>query len=101
MDDRSQRLLANLSLLASAKRKRRWPPSSAADRKLRALVAELAAARTAAGLTQEDVAARMATKKTAISRLESGARTRPTLTTIERYASAVGAVVEISVRARR
>jgi ribosome-binding protein aMBF1 (putative translation factor) len=91
MDDCSQRLLASLALLASPKRKRRRPPAAATGRTLRDLVTGLMTARTAAGLTQdqEDVAARIATKKTAISRLESGARTRPTLTTIERYASAV------------
>ena len=36
-----------------------------------------------------------------VSRLESGVRTHPTLTTIERYAVAVEATVEIRVRIRR
>jgi hypothetical protein len=35
-----------------------------------------------------------------ISRLESGFGTRPTMTTIEEYALAVGASVEIRVRTR-
>jgi hypothetical protein len=43
-----------------------------------------------------DVAARMWTKKSVVSRLESGALTRPTLRTIERYALAVGARLEIT-----
>ena len=65
------------------------------------LVADLVAARTAAGMTQEEVAARMWTTKSVVSRLESGVGTRPTLTTIEKYAVAVGAIVEIRVRTRR
>jgi hypothetical protein len=36
-----------------------------------------------------------------VSRLESGGCTRPTLSTIEKYADAVGALVEIRVRIRR
>ena len=50
--------------------------------------------RSAYLMTQEEVAARMWTTR-------SGVRTRPTLTTIERYAVAVGATVEIRVRIRR
>ena len=65
------------------------------------LVADLVAARTAAGMTQEEVAVRMWTTKSVVSRLESGGCTRPTLTTIEKYAVAVGALVEIRVRTRR
>jgi transcriptional regulator with XRE-family HTH domain len=65
------------------------------------LVADLVAARTAAGMTQEAVAARMWTAKSVVSRLESGVCTRPTLSAIEKYAVAVGALVEIRVRIRR
>jgi transcriptional regulator with XRE-family HTH domain len=68
---------------------------------LQLLVADLAAARAAAGMTQQDVADRMSSTKTVVSRLESGVRTRPTLTTIEKYARAVGAIIEIRVRTRR
>jgi transcriptional regulator with XRE-family HTH domain len=52
-------------------------------------------------MTQEEVAARMWTAKSVVSRLESGVCTRPTLSTIEKYADAVGALVEIRVRIRR
>ena len=52
-------------------------------------------------MTQEDVAVRMRTTKSVVSPLESGARTRPTLRTIEKYAVAVAAAVEIRVRTRR
>jgi DNA-binding XRE family transcriptional regulator len=71
-----------------------------ADRELQALVRDLVAARTAAFMNQDDVAAKMGTTKTAIPRLESGFGTRPTMTTIEKYALAVGASVEIRVRTR-
>jgi hypothetical protein len=43
----------------------------------------------------------MWTTKSAVSRLESGCYARPTLDTIEKYALAVGARVEIRVRPRR
>ena len=101
MDDKIRRLAANLARLTLTKRRKRLLPALATDRMLRSLAADLVAARTAAGLTQEEVAARMATTNSVISRLENGTRTRPTLSTIERYASAVGAVVEIRVRTRR
>ena len=52
-------------------------------------------------MTQEEVAARMWTTKSVVSRLESGKCTRPTWSTIEKYADAVGALVEIRVRIRR
>jgi hypothetical protein len=48
-----------------------------------------------------DVAARMRTTQSAVSRLESGVGTRPRVRTIEKYAVAVGAVVEIRVRTQR
>ena len=100
MNERSQVLARNIALLTSA-RATRHSPSLARDRTLQLLVADLVAARTAAGMTQEEVAARMWTTKSSVSRLESGVRTRPTLRTIERYALAVGARVEIRVRAAR
>jgi transcriptional regulator with XRE-family HTH domain len=68
---------------------------------LQTLVADLIAARTAAGMTQQEVATRMWTTKSAVSRLESGRFARPTLNTIEKYALAVSARVEIRVRAMR
>ena len=100
MDEPSQVLASNLASLTEGRKKR---PTRAltTDRTLQALVADLVVARVAAGMTQEEVAARMWTTKSVVSRLESGVRTRPTLTTIERYAVAVGATVEIRVRMRR
>ena len=101
MYDRSQVLAKNLAFLTKGKRAKRRSLALEADRTLQALVADLVAARTAAGMTQEEVAARMWTTKSVVSRLESGVRTRPTLSTIEKYALAVGALVEIRVRTRR
>jgi len=61
-----------------------------------ALVRELLCARSRAGLTQEAVAARMGTTKSAVSRLEAAAgKHSPSLTTLKRYARAVGCEVEI------
>jgi transcriptional regulator with XRE-family HTH domain len=62
------------------------------------LVAARIAARIAAGMTQHEVALRMWTTKSAVSRLERGRYARPTLDTVEQYALAVGARVEIRVR---
>lgn len=100
MDERSRRLAHHLALLGEGRQKRRHAGQSAADRTWATLAADLAAARRSAGLTQEEVAARMSTAKSAVSRLERGAGTRPNLRTIQRYALAVGATVEIRVRAR-
>ena len=51
---------------------------------------ELIAARGRAGLTQGEVAQRMGTTQSAVARLESGTR-MPSLRTVQRYASAIGA----------
>jgi len=101
MSDRPSILTRNLAALAESRSKNRRPRSLSADRTLQALVADLVAARTAVCMTQEDVAARMGTTKSVVSRLESGMRNRPTLRTIQRYALAVGASVEIRVRRAR
>ena len=52
-------------------------------------------ARISARLYQREVAARMGTTASAVSRLENAAGHRPTLATIERYAAAVGCVVDV------
>ena len=51
---------------------------------------ELIAARTQAGLTRGDVAARMGTTQSVVARIESG-RGTPSMRTVQRFASAVGA----------
>ena len=100
MQDRSQLLARNLAALSQCSRTTR-ARARVPDRTLQVLVADLVAARTAAGMTQEQVAARMLTTASAVSRMERGLRTRPTLRTIEKYALAVDAQVEIRVRTRR
>jgi len=97
----SRALTNNLAFLASGAGKTRRVRVLARDRTLQALVADLRAARVAAGMTQEEVARKMLTTKSAVCRLESGLSTRPTLTTIEKYALTVGARVEIRVLPRR
>lgn len=54
-----------------------------------ALVSALISARTHAKLSQAEVATRMGTTESAISRLESG-KTKPSTRTLERYAQATG-----------
>src|SRR5256714_15438309 len=53
-------------------------------------------ARSRAGLTQDAVAERMGTTKSAVSRLEAVGKHAPSLTTLKRYAKAVGC--ELSVK---
>ena len=59
------------------------------------LVSELLAARKRAGLTQEEVAESMGTTKSAISRLEAAGKHSPSVTTLKKYARALGCDVEI------
>jgi DNA-binding XRE family transcriptional regulator len=59
------------------------------------LARELLAARSRAGLTQEEVAIRMGTTKSAVSRLEGSGKHSPSLATLKKYAKAVGCDLEI------
>jgi transcriptional regulator with XRE-family HTH domain len=63
---------------------------------------EVLKARTASGLTQADLAARVGTTQSAIARLESGTpKHSPSIVTLQRYARAMGYRVEIKlVKAR-
>ena len=54
-------------------------------------------ARSRAGLTQDAVAERMGTTKSAISRLESAGKHAPSLATLKRYASAVGCDLQVKL----
>lgn len=62
----------------------------------KALTEDLAARRISLGLTQTQVAARMGTSQSAVARVEAG-DSDVRLSTIERYAAAVGHVVEWSL----
>ncbi len=59
------------------------------------LVHEMLSARSKSGLTQEAVAALMGTTKSAVSRLESAGKHAPSLTTLKKYAQAVGCDIKI------
>jgi len=59
---------------------------------------EVLKARTASGLTQADLAARVGTTQSAIARLESGTPIHsPSIVTLQRYARAMGYRVEIKL----
>lgn len=58
-------------------------------------VSQLLKARIHAGLTQDAVAERMGTTKSAVSRLESAGKHAPSLATLKRYAEAVGCELQV------
>ena len=65
-----------------------------------ALVDELLRARKEAGLTQAEVAERMATQPSVVARLEAGGgrqRHSPSIATLQKYAEAVGCRLEIKM----
>jgi len=65
-----------------------------------ALFDEILKARKRAGLTQEDIAVRMGTKASAVSRIESGGGSNkhsPSIATLMRYAEAVGCKLKIEL----
>jgi DNA-binding XRE family transcriptional regulator len=61
------------------------------------LTREMLAARSKYGLTQEAVAERMGTTKSAVSRLEAAGKHTPSLSTLQKYARAVGCRLEIKL----
>lgn len=58
---------------------------------------QLLKARARAGLTQDAVAERMGTTKSAISRLEAAGKHTPSLATLQRYANAVGCDLQVKL----
>lgn len=61
------------------------------------VVNQLLKARTRAGLTQDAVAERMGTTKSAVSRLEGSGKHAPSLGTLKRYAQAVGCELQVKL----
>ena len=59
------------------------------------VISQLLKARTRAGLTQDTVAERMGTTKSAVSRLEGSGRHAPSLATLRKYALAVGCELQV------
>ena len=74
----------------------RFPGLREATVRRQRIVAELAQARRDAGLSQTIVAARMGTSQSVVARLESGALDMR-LSTLERYAAAVGQDLRVSL----
>ena len=61
------------------------------------VVDQLLKARTRAGLTQDAVAERMGTTKSAVSRLAGSGKHAPSLGTLRRYAQAVGCELHLTL----
>ena len=61
-----------------------------------ALAHAMLSARTRVGLTQEAVADRMGTTKSAVSRLESAGKHTPSVASLQKYADAVGCTLKIA-----
>jgi len=61
------------------------------------LANQMLKARSRAGLTQDAVADLMGTTKSAISRLEAAGKHAPSLTTLRRYAEAVGCDLQVKL----
>jgi len=66
-----------------------------------ALAREMLSARSRAGLTQEAVATRMGTTKSAVSRLEAAGKHAPSMTSLRKYADAVGCSLKIELVPQR
>ena len=61
------------------------------------VASQMLRARAKAGLTQDAVAERMGTTKSAISRLEGAGRHAPSLATLKKYAAAVGCDLQVKL----
>jgi len=61
------------------------------------VASQMLEARARAGLTQDAVAERMGTTKSAISRLEAAGRHTPSLATLKKYAQAVGCELQVKL----
>jgi DNA-binding XRE family transcriptional regulator len=66
-----------------------------------ALIRELLEARKNSGMTQEAVASKIGTTKSAISRLEGGSQHAPSIATLRKYAEAVGCDLVIKLEPKR
>jgi predicted transcriptional regulator len=86
--------------MAEERRRSAFPGFDEVAERRRALSDELVAQRLRLGLSQTEVAARMQTSQSAVARIESGdADVR--LSTLERYAAALGQELDLSLRATK
>lgn len=83
-------------LKRAAKRKGFIEAYSALEPEYR-LIDEMLKARVRAGMTQDAVADRMGTTKSAVSRLEAIGKHSPSLATLKRYAEAVGCDLRVKL----
>src|SRR5687768_11979344 len=81
----------------STRRNPRFPEMLEAAQERRRLLRELAARREKAGITQKDVAAAMRTSQSAVARMERG-EIDAKLSTVDRYAAAIGQRLEWRVK---
>jgi len=87
--------------LAKAKRRPGFAEAYEAVALEYALADQMIKARAKAGLTQDAVAKRMGTTKSAISRLEAAGRHAPSLGTLKKYAAAVGCELQVKLVPQR
>jgi len=78
-------------------RRSRFPGLEGQGERRRELIEELVRVRRDSELSQTEIAARMGTSQSAVARLESG-ELDARLSTVERYAAALGRTVDWQVR---
>lgn len=83
--------------LASARKRRGFAEEYDSLQLEYELAGQMLKARTKAGMTQDAVAERMGTTKSAISRLEGAGRHAPSLATLKKYAAAVGCDLQLKL----
>ena len=83
--------------MPSSPRRSSFPGLGGPAGRRRELIEELVRARRESELSQTEIAARMGTSQSAVARLESGA-SDARLSTLERYAAAMGRTVDWHIR---
>jgi predicted transcriptional regulator len=83
--------------MSASPRKSSFPGLQGLSGRRRELIDELVRARQESELSQTEIAARMGTSQSAVARLESGTLDAR-LSTLERYAAALGATVDWQIR---
>lgn len=81
--------------LARARKRKGFSEAYAVREPEYKLLRQMLRARNRAGLTQDAVAEKMGTTRSAVSRLESAGKHAPSLETLKRYAEAVGCELQV------